>query len=254
MPAVRGWFNTVPAPHPPLSRYYQAEADRSRWVRRIFDETAGDYDRVERVLGFGTGSWYRRRALRRAGLTTGMKVLDIGTGTGLVAREAAILVGDAALVVGVDPSPGMVKHAKVPAGVQLLAGSAEAIPAPDGAADFLSMGYALRHVSDLPPVFAEYYRVLRPGGRLCLLEITRPEGAIARGLLKVYLRGLMPALAAVVSRHRDMPKLMRYYWDTIAACVPPAAIMKELSAAGFVDVDRYVELGIFSEYRARKPG
>jgi demethylmenaquinone methyltransferase/2-methoxy-6-polyprenyl-1,4-benzoquinol methylase len=242
------------APHPPLPRYYETEAERSRWVRGIFDRTAGDYDRIERVLGLGSGSWYRRRALQRAGLKSGMTVLDIGTGTGLVAREAAMLVGDATRVTGVDPSPGMVEHARVPAGVRLLAGSAEAIPSADATADFLSMGYALRHISDLSPAFAEFFRVLRPGGRLCLLEITSPQGPLGRALLKAYLRGLVPAVAAVISRHRDMPRLMRYYWDTIAACVPPAAIMQALAAAGFVDVERYVELGVFSEYRARKPG
>ena len=244
----------MPAPHPPLPRYYETEADRSRWVRGIFDRTAGDYDRVERVLGLGSGSWYRRRALWRAGLRMGMKVLDIGTGPGLVAREAATLVGDATRVTGVDPSSGMVGHARVPAGVRLLAGSAEAIPAADGAADFLSMGYALRHISDLRPAFAEFFRVLRPGGRLCLLEITQPERALGRLLLKGYLRGFVPAVASVISRHRDMPELMRYYWDTIAACVPPAAILQALGVAGFVEVDRFVELGVFSEYRARKPG
>ena len=190
----------------------------------------------------------------RAGLAAGMTVLDVGTGTGLVAREAAALVGDAGLVTGVDPSPGMVEHARVPAGIRLLAGSAEAIPAADNAADFVSMGYALRHVGDLDLAFAEMFRVLRPGGRVCLLEITSPEGAVGRTLLKAYLRGLVPAIAAVVSRHRDTPELMRYYWDTIAACVAPVAIMQALGAAGFVAVDRHVELGIFSQYRARKPG
>jgi demethylmenaquinone methyltransferase/2-methoxy-6-polyprenyl-1,4-benzoquinol methylase len=181
-----------------------------------------------------------------------MRVLDIGTGTGLVAREAAAIAGDPALVTGVDPSAGMMANARVPEGLRLLAGSAEAIPAADNAADFLSMGYALRHISDLAPAFAEFHRVLRPGGRLCLLEITMPDTAFKRSLLKIYLRGVVPGVAAVVARHRDMPRLMRYYWDTIAACVPPAGILQALTAAGFVDVDRYVELGIFSEYRARK--
>ena len=241
-------------PHPFLRGYYETAADRSAWVRDIFDRTAADYDRVERVLALGSGSSYRRQALRAAGLKLGMTVLDIGVGTGLVAREAATIVGDPRLVMGVDPSPGMVEHAKVPVGVRLVAGGAEAIPSPDAAADFLSMGYALRHISDLNLAFVEFFRVLQPRGRLCLLEITQPERAVSRVLLKAYLRGFMPIVATLVSRHRDMAQLMRYYWDTIAACVPPATIMKSLQAAGFIDVDRRVSLGVFSEYRANKPG
>jgi demethylmenaquinone methyltransferase/2-methoxy-6-polyprenyl-1,4-benzoquinol methylase len=88
---------------------------------------------------------------------------------------------------------------------------------------------------------------------LCLLEITRPDGTLSRALLKGYLRGLVTVVAAMTSRHRDMALLMRYHWDTIAACVPPAAIMEALTAAGFVAVERRLELGIFSEYQARKP-
>ena len=236
-----------------MKAYYAHEGDRRGWVLDLFDRTAGDYDRLERIMALGTGSWYRRRALRGAGLRPGMTVLDIGVGTGLVAREAARIVGDPTRVLGVDPCAGMLDTAKVPPGVRLASGSAESIPAPDASADFLSMGYALRHISDLSLAFREFYRVLKPGGRLCLLEITRPDGACLRALLKTYMRGVIPLAARLVARHRDMPTLMRYYWDTIEACAPPPSIVAAITAAGFVDVRRHLELGIFSEYRAVKP-
>lgn len=241
------------APHPPLPQYYATEADRRAWLLGLFDRTACDYDRVERVMALGTGSWYRRRALRHAGLRSGMTVFDIGVGTGLVAREAAGICGDPARVTGVDPSPGMVENARVPAGVRLLPGSAESIPAEDATADFLCMGYALRHVGDLSAAFREFRRVLKPGGRLCLLEITRPDHRWSQALLKLYMRVMVPVAARLVARHRDTPQLMRYYWDTIEACAPPPVIQSALAGAGFVDVGRHVELGIFSEYRALKP-
>jgi demethylmenaquinone methyltransferase/2-methoxy-6-polyprenyl-1,4-benzoquinol methylase len=241
------------SPHPPLTAYYPKEADRPAFVRRLFDRTAGDYDRVERAMALGSGSWYRRRALRRAGLRAGMRVLDIGTGTGLTAREAFGLVGPLGEVVGVDPSTGMMERAKVPRDLLLVAGTAEAIPAPAGAADFVSMGYALRHIEDLSAAFGEFMRVLVPGGRLCLLEITSPHGRRSRWLLKMYMRNLVPLIARCLAAHHDTPQLLRYYWDTIEACVDPSLILDALREAGFVEVNRYVELGIFSAYCASKP-
>jgi demethylmenaquinone methyltransferase/2-methoxy-6-polyprenyl-1,4-benzoquinol methylase len=241
------------APHPPLRDYYMHEAERGGWVRQIFDRTAGDYDRIERVMALGSGSWYRRRALLRAGLLPGMRVLDIGVGTGLTARQAADLVGASGQVTGIDPSSGMILSAKVPPGVDLKLGTAESIPEAAESADFLCMGYALRHIADMSAAFREFLRVLKPGGRICMMEITRPEGRVPRALLKAYMRGIVPFLAGILGENPDSPKLMRYYWDTIDACAAPDEILGAIREAGFVEDYRYVELGIFSEYCARKP-
>ena len=100
------------APHPTLSQYYGEDANRPKFIQGLFDHTARSYDRLERMVGLGTGPWYRRDALARAGLTTGMRVLDVAIGTGLVAREAAALVGDPRLVTGLDPSTGMLLQAR----------------------------------------------------------------------------------------------------------------------------------------------
>jgi len=248
---------TAQAPHLPLTDYYADEQARAGFVRAMFDSTAEDYDRMEHILALGSGLRYRGQALERAGLKAGMRVVDVGVGTGLVAREAARIAGDASLVTGVDPSPGMMANAKVPSGVALVEGSAEAIPFPDAHFDFLSMGYALRHISDLSVAFREFHRVLKPGGKLCLLEITCPESGWGRFLLKLYMKGLVPMLASVVGRQQNTRRLWRYYWDTIEACVPPAQVLATLSAAGFAQARRHIEvkgMSILAEYQATRPG
>ncbi len=244
------------APHLPLTDYYADEQARAGFVREMFDSTAEDYDRMEHILGFGSGKWYRGQALMRAGLQTGMRVADVGVGTGLVAQAAARIVGDPALVTGIDPSPGMMENAKVPDGVVLVEGKAEEIPFPDAQFDFLSMGYALRHIGDLPAAFQEFFRVVKPGGKLCLLEITLPESRWGRFLLKIYMKGFVPMLALVVGRKKNTRKLWRYYWDTIEACVPPEQVLATLRAAGFTDVRRHIEvkgMSILAEYQATRP-
>ncbi len=241
------------APHPPLKAYYQKEAERRGWVNGIFDRTAPDYERVERIMALGSGSRYRRKALLRAGLGSGMQVVDVGTGTGLTARQAVAVVGPDGHVLGVDPSPGMIGQARATRTLELKLGSADAIPERDAVADFLCMGYALRHIADLSGAFREFMRVLKPGGRLCLLEITRPAGKISQTLLRAYMRGVVPMISRCVARQHETPLLMRYYWDTIEACAAPDAIVATLRDAGFVDVTHHVELTIFSEYRAARP-
>src|SRR5262245_20505535 len=164
------------APHRPLNEFYPEPAARSEFVNDLFDHAAPDYDWVSGLMSFWTDRFYRRRALRMAGLKPEMRLLDVASGTGLVIEAARGLGVDPARITGVDPSRGMLARNRERNPVNLLQGRGEALPVRDATFDFVSVGYALRHVEDLRRLFAELRRVLRPEGRLLILEITRPAG------------------------------------------------------------------------------
>ena len=237
-------------PHPLLKRYYADEPSRRRQVLSWFDESAADYDWICQAMSFGSGNRYRRQALLRAGLAPGMKALDVACGTGGVTTSVQEIVGTAGEAIGLDPSTGMLREARRHGIRRLVRGMAEALPFVDGRFEFLSMGYALRHVEDLRSTFQEYHRVLAPGGRLLILEITPPRSRLPFHLLKFYLGRVIPLMARLGRRGHASRDLMRYYWETIESCVPPPVILSALTEAGFTQVERRVEMSIFSEYTA----
>lgn len=249
-PSVR---NPALKADPRLDAYFSGEAARRQVTRDMFDKAAAGYDAAERWTGLGTGPWYRKDVLRRYGLKEGMHVLDVAAGTGLVTVAANELVGPGGRVVALDPSPGMLGELRKKLVVETLEGYAENIPLPDAEVDFISMGYALRHVGDLDKAFAEYFRVLRPGGQVCLMEISRPASRFGQVLLSGYIRGVVPILARLAGSGADVGRLWEYYGDTIDAAIEPERILSALRAAGFDDVRCPVSMGIFREYLARKP-
>jgi 3-oxoacyl-[acyl-carrier-protein] synthase-1 len=109
-----------------------------------------------------------------------------------------------------------------------VVGRAEALPFPDNSFDFLTMGYALRHVTDLEETFREYQRVLKPGGKLLILEVTKPRGRIPQFLFRAYFGRIYPTLTQLFTRSADARDMMRYYWETMDACVPPEAVLAAL--------------------------
>jgi demethylmenaquinone methyltransferase / 2-methoxy-6-polyprenyl-1,4-benzoquinol methylase len=238
-------------PHPVLPAYYDSLEQRTAFVRSLFNSNAGEYDRINRVFSLGSGAWYRRQALRAAGLRPGMRVLDVAVGTGLVAREALGITGDRHGVIGLDLSENMIAVARRTLDIEFVQARAEAMPLADASVDFVSMGYALRHVPDLAAAFAEFARVLRPGGTILLLEIARPEGRIAHALAKFYLGQIVPVLCRWLGRGGGR-EMMRYYWDTIDACVAPEVILAALRQAGLADVGCDTALGMFRAYTARR--
>ncbi len=240
-------------PDPRMKQYFSSEDQRRSLTKAMFDEAAPGYDTAESLTGLGSGAWYRREVLMRNGLTTGMTLLDVAAGTGLVTVPGVELVGQSGRVIALDPSPGMLAELRKKVAVDTLEGYAEAIPLPEGEVDFVSMGYALRHVGDLHKAFAEYLRVLRPGGKVCIMEISRPRSRLLRGVLWFHISVLVPLLARLTGRHADVKRLWAYYGDTIEASLDPDTIQDALRRAGFADVACSVSLGIFREYTGTKP-
>jgi len=223
---------------------------RSEFVQEIFDHTASHYDTLSAALSFGTCRAYRRMALRRASLRPGMKMLDVATGTGLVARAALQLGLAADDIVGVDPSRGMLEQNQRRQAIPLVQGFGEALPFADETFDFISMGYALRHVEDLVALFSEYKRVLKKGGRVLVLEITRPASRVGTSLGRFYMCRVLPAITRIFTRTAETGKLLQFYWTTIEECVPPQTILESLEASGLKEVKRHTTGSLLSDYMA----
>jgi len=242
----------VPAPpHPPLHRYYSEDEERQAFLNELFNRTAYQYRNIDKATGFGSGLWYRRKALREAGLKAGMHMLDVACGPALVAQCARDVVGPSGRVIGLDPSIGMLREAQKGPCRNIVRGIGEQLPFPDASFDFLSMGYALRHVSDLKTAFSEYRRVLKPGGIVLLLDICRPRSALLLSMSRFYIKTVLGIVFAVSTGNRDMKTLMEYWWDTTEFCVPSETILDALQEVGFADCSLH-ELfnGLLRDYRA----
>ena len=241
------------APHPVLKKYYESENERRPFVSALFDNAAKHYDWVCAMGSLGSGRFYRSWVLTQSGLRGGMKFLDVATGTGQVARAATRLLREPRAVVGLDPSAGMLREARKTLAIPLMQGIVEDLPFTTDRFDFLCMGYALRHVTDLGVAFRECRRVLKPGGRLLVLEISLPNSGAGQRVFRVYFERVLPLLTRISTRSAQAELLMKYYWDTIAHCVPSDRIIDVLNTSGFTGVTRRVRGGMLNEYVALKP-
>jgi demethylmenaquinone methyltransferase/2-methoxy-6-polyprenyl-1,4-benzoquinol methylase len=239
-------------PHPVIPEFYAERAERRPFVRDLFNRTAPHYDAINQVFSLGSGGRYRRQCLLRSGLRPGQRLIDVAVGTGLLAQEAVAITGSRRDVIGVDLSEGMLAIAREKLGISLIQGAAEALPIAGESADFVTMGYALRHVSDLVATFREFHRVLRRGGTVLLLEIGRPSNRLSRVMASAYLGGVVPFLSRWTTGQAQAQALMQYYWATIEQCVEPEVVLKAMRDSGFGDVRCLVGLDLFRSYTGRK--
>jgi demethylmenaquinone methyltransferase / 2-methoxy-6-polyprenyl-1,4-benzoquinol methylase len=166
----------------------------------MFDRIAGLYDRMNSVMTAGLHHEWRRRAADLADLSPGDRALDVATGTGDLALELATRVAPGGEVVGMDFSERMLELARAKAGalVRFESGNALALDYADGEFDAATVGFGARNFSDLGRGLSEMARVVRPGGRVVVLEITTPRRPPLSTFFDVWFDHMVPALGRVV--------------------------------------------------------
>jgi demethylmenaquinone methyltransferase / 2-methoxy-6-polyprenyl-1,4-benzoquinol methylase len=207
--------------------------EKVRTVRRLFDTIGPRYDLVNRVMTFGMDVGWRRRTVRELALPGGSVVFDLACGTGDLCRE----LGAAGYrAVGFDFSHGMLRNAQTEA--PLVEADVLRLPVRGASADGATCGFALRNVVSLDALFAELSRVVRPGGRISLLETGQPERRILRLGHRLYFQRIVPVIGGLLS-DRDAYA----YLPRSAAYLPPLHdLLGMLDEAGFPNARR-VPLG-----------
>jgi demethylmenaquinone methyltransferase/2-methoxy-6-polyprenyl-1,4-benzoquinol methylase len=203
--------------------------EKARAVRRLFDTISPRYDLVNRVMTFGMDVGWRRRTVRELALPPGSLVFDLACGTGDLCR-ASTAAGHRAI--GFDFSHGMLRAAKTSA--PLVEADILRLPVRDASADGVTCGFALRNVVSLQGLFAELARVVRPGGRISLLETSEPDGRLLRAGHRLYFQRVVPAIGGLLSDRTAYSYLPR----SVAYLPTTPGILGMLRAAGFADARR----------------
>lgn len=200
----------------------------------MFGRIAGRYDLLNRVLSAGIDRRWRDRTVRKAGPLAGKRVVDACCGTGDLALEFAAA---GATVVGVDFTPEMLRHAGPKAAQRSLGGlfvhgDAMRLPIASASADFCSVAFGVRNLSDPELGLRELSRVLKPGGRLFVLEFSPPPPGVLGALYRFYFLRILPWIGGLISGDREA---YRYLPRTVSAWPEPEAFRRQLEAAGLRD-------------------
>jgi demethylmenaquinone methyltransferase / 2-methoxy-6-polyprenyl-1,4-benzoquinol methylase len=205
--------------------------DRAAAVEAMFDRIAARYDLLNRVLSLGLDAGWRRRAVATLGLAPGSLVVDLACGTGDLCRE----VERAGMrAVGVDLAARMLARGHDRTAAPLVRADILRLPLAGGAADGAVCGFALRNVVDIPACLAEAARVLRPGGRIAVIEVAQPANPVLRRGHALYFHRVVPLVGGLLS-DRDA---YRYLPASAAWLPPPAELLAMLEGAGFVEARR----------------
>jgi len=223
------------APAPPPSGNIGRSSNKIRDLRLMFSRAAPRYDLMNRIMSMGRDFSWRRFAIEEAKFPHGSLILDLGTGTGEMARSVAHLV-PGSHVIGVDNCPALVALARVKQGVEntrWILGDGGYLPFSSNRFDGAVAAFSLRNMPDVSQVLSELYRVIVPGGRAVILDLVRPEGGLCGIIFNLQMGHIVPALGRVFGSN---PEAYSYLPESIRSFYSSAGLREALRSHGFKEL------------------
>jgi demethylmenaquinone methyltransferase / 2-methoxy-6-polyprenyl-1,4-benzoquinol methylase len=221
-------------------RWNESDEAKASYVRDLFTALAKRYNMMTDIWTLGLHRLWKRQAMTHLALRRGERVLDVATGTGDLAFVEAVAVGPDGKVVGVDSCAPMLDVARHRhrGDVDFQEGDAMNLQFPDESFDVVTIGFGLRNVADRGRALREFRRVLRPGGRLMVLDFSTPTSKSLKALHDFLYFGVMPKIGRAVAWHRDAH---HYTADSIRTWLTRDELIEAMREAGLVD-SRYISL------------
>lgn len=236
---------------------YGTDRPKGAQVEEMFDNIAPAYDFMNRAMTLGIDRSWRRKVVKAAAGTSPADILDVATGTGDLALQLARAI-PGATVTGIDLSEGMlavgrrkIDEAGMSDRVTLRQGDCLNLPFPDASFDVVTVAFGVRNFEHLDKGYAEMARVLRPGGKLIVLELSVPPSPVVKPFYRLYTRGIIPMLGRMVSSDS---RAYTYLPQSIAAMPQGEKMLSLMQDAHLADPAlTRLTLGVSTIYTARKP-
>ena len=233
------------------------ESQKAEKVAEVFHSVAAKYDLMNDVLSGGLHRLWKRFTIELSGVRTGNRVLDIAGGTGYLTRKFSSIVGPTGQVVLADINDSMLKVGRdklrnlgVANNVSYVQANAEALPFPDNHFDVITIGFGLRNVTDKDKALASMFRVLKPGGRLLVLEFSKPASEVIAKLYDLYSFKLLPKMGELVANDGESYK---YLAESIRMHPDQQTLKGMMENVGFEQVEFYnLTQGVVALHRGYK--
>ena len=203
-----------------MPEFIHTGKDKKKFVEKMFDDISNNYDFLNRILSFGVDVYWRKKLIQCMNIKDGQYIIDIATGTGDVAFEINKQYNVS--IIGLDISKNMLQIAKMKlknnknknTKIEFVHGDAEKLPMGDNSYDHICISFGFRNLGNYDKALKEFYRVLKPGGKLCILEFSQSRSKFFNFIFSVYFNRILPRIAAFISRadaYRYLPESVKYF-------------------------------------------